>query len=156
MLFKDIKQNYPVYMLDKQNMSIIQGTATSVGFPRMDMNPKTGKTGMVIDVTIVANGKTATYSIPEDLAVTYAENLILSTDKQGLANEIEAMKNTAEQVLASVDHQKEVIAKSSSLLAELNPMYKDKQETEERFAKIESSISRMEEMMSNFISEFKK
>lgn len=156
MLFKDIKQNYPVYILDKQNMSVIQGVVTSVGFPRMDMNPKTGKTGMVVDVTIVANGKTATYSIPENLTVTYAENLVLSTDKQGLVNEIEAMKNTAEQVLASVDHQKEVIAKSSSLLAELNPMYKDKQETEERFTKIESSISRMEEMMTNFINEFKK
>ena len=117
MLFKDIKQNYPVFILNKQDLSLIQGKATQVPFPRMEVNQKTGKTEMVIDVTIEANGKTATYVIPENLSVTYAGNLILSTDKMSLASEIEAMKNTAEQVLASVDHHKEVLEKSSSLLA---------------------------------------
>lgn len=161
MLFKDIKQNYPVYILNKQDLSLTQGKAVQVPFPRMEMNQKTGKTEMVIDITIEANGKTATYVIPESLSVTYAGNLILSTDKMSLASEIEAMKNTAEQVLASVDHQKEVLEKSSSLLAELNPVYKEKQETEQRFGKIENSINRMEElmkkqqeMMENFIKKF--
>ena len=115
MLFKDIKQNYPVYILDKQDLSVIQGKATSVSFPRMDMNPKIGKTEMVVDVTIEVNGKTGTYTIPENLSVTYAGNLVLSTDKQGLSGEIEAMKNNAEQILASVDRQKEILNKASSL-----------------------------------------
>ena len=161
MLFKDIKQNYPVYILNKQDLSLTQGKAVQVPFPRMEMNQKTGKTEMVIDITIEANGKTATYVIPESLSVTYAGNLILSTDKMSLASEIEAMKNTAEQVLASVDHQKEVLEKSSSLLAELNPVYKEKQETEQCFGKIENSINRMEElmkkqqeMMTSFIKKF--
>ena len=96
MLFKDIKQNYPVYILNKQDLSLTQGKAVQVPFPRMEMNQKTGKTEMVIDITIEANGKTATYVIPESLSVTYAGNLILSTDKMSLASEIEAMKNTAE------------------------------------------------------------
>ena len=147
MLFKDIKQNYPVYILKKQDLSLTQGKAVQVPFPRMEMNQKTGKTEIVIDITIEADGKTATYVIPENLSVTYAGNLILSTDKMSLASEIEAMKNTAEQVLASVDHQKEVLEKSSSLLAELNPIYREKQETEQRFGKIEKSISGMEELM---------
>lgn len=161
MLFKDIKQNYPVYILNKQDLSLTQGKAVQVPFPRIEMNQKTGKTEMVIDVTIEANGKTATYVIPENLSVTYAGNLILSTDKMGLASEIEAMKNTAEQVLASVDHHKEVLKKASSLLAELNPVYKEKQETEQRFGKIEKSINGMEELMKkqqslieNFIKKF--
>lgn len=161
MLFKDIKQNYPVYILNKQDLSLTQGKAVQAPFLRMEMNQKTGKTEMVIDITIEANGKTATYVIPESLSVTYAGNLILSTDKMSLASEIEAMKNTAEQVLASVDHQKEVLEKSSSLLAELNPVYKEKQETEQRFGKIENSINRMEElmkkqqeMMASFIKKF--
>ena len=68
------------------------------------------------------------------------------------------MKNTAEQVLASVDHQKEVLKKSSALLAELNPIYKEKQETEKRFATIEEtvtgvkgSVDELKKMMSDFI-----
>lgn len=32
------------------------GTATQVSFPRLEMNQKTGKTEMVVDVTIEANG----------------------------------------------------------------------------------------------------
>lgn len=63
LLFKDIKQNYPVYILDTQEFSLIQGKATQVSFPRLEMNQKTGKTEMVVDVTIEANGKMATYAI---------------------------------------------------------------------------------------------
>lgn len=64
LLFKDIKQNYPVYILDTQEFSLIQGKATQVSFPRLEMNQKTGKTEMVVDVTIEANGKMATYATP--------------------------------------------------------------------------------------------
>lgn len=155
MLFKDIKQNYPVFILDKQNLSLVQGKVVSVSFPRMDINPKTGKSDTVVDVTIEANGKTATYAIPENMSVTYAGNTVLSTDKSGLVNEIEAMKSSAEQVLASVDHQKEILEKASSLLAELNPVYRERQENEMRFNKMEESIAKLQQMMTDFIGEFK-
>lgn len=36
LLFKDIKQNYPVYILDTQEFSLIQGKATQVSFPRLE------------------------------------------------------------------------------------------------------------------------
>ena len=75
LLFKDIKQNYPVYILDTQEFSLIQGKATQVSFPRLEINQKTGKTEMVVDVTIEANGKMATYAIPESHSVTYAANM---------------------------------------------------------------------------------
>lgn len=59
-----------------------------------------GQSQMVVDVTIEANSKTATYSIPENLSVTYAGDVVLSTDKQGLMAEVEQMKNTAEKYLS--------------------------------------------------------
>ena len=106
---------------------------------------------MVVDVTVEANNNTATYAIPENLSVTYADNLVLATDKTSLISEIEAMKNTAEQVLASVDHQKKVLDKSSSLLAELNPAFKEKQETEQRFSNIENNMQELKDMMTNLL-----
>lgn len=125
LLFKDIKQNYPVYILDTQEFSLIQGKATQVSFPRLEMNQKTGKTEMVVDVTIEANGKMATYAIPESHSVTYAGHLVLSTEKSGLTSEVEAQKANAEQVLASASKAQNIIDKAPSLLAELNPMYKE-------------------------------
>ena len=162
MLFKDLKTNYPIFILNKQDVSLVQGRVVSVSFPRMDINQSINKTEMVVDVSIEVDGKTATYVIPESLSVTYANNLIISTDKQGLLNEVEAMKNNAEQVIASVDRQKEILEKSNALLSELNPIYKDKREADKRFSQIEDSVKEVREsisdirsMMQGLIKEFK-
>lgn len=158
MAFKDIKQSYSVYILNKQNMAIADGKVISVGFPHMDMNskPQLGQSQMVVDVTIESEGKTATYTIPENLSVTYAGDIVLATDKQGLVCEVEAMKNAAEKILESVPRQKEIVDKSSTLLADLNPVFKQKKENEERFSKMESSISRLEQTVTSFINSFNK
>lgn len=152
MYFKDLKQNYPVYILDKQTLTLTQGKAVAVGFPRMEMNPAAGKSGMVVDVSIVADGKTANYVIPENLSVTYAGNLVLSVDRQGLAGDVESMKVTAEQAIASVEQQKQILEKSTTLLAELNPTYREKQETEQRFSKIEASMGELKDMLSRLLN----
>ena len=170
MMFKDIKQNYPVFIFNKQDLSVVQGKVVATTFPHVDMN-STQKvnptalspasplgTQMVVDVTIEAGGKTATYTIPESLSVTYAGNVVLSTDRDGITREVEALKSSAEQVLSSVDRQKEIVEKTTSLLAELNPAYKEKKETEERFSAIEEtvtgvkgSVDELKKMMSDFI-----
>lgn len=158
MLFKDLKQNYPVHIFDKQNVEYIQGKVTSVSLPRMQMpsmNMNSLNNSMVVDITIDAGGRSATYTIPEGLSVTYAGNLVLSVEVDGVVKEIEAMNNTAEQVLNSVERQKEIKKKTCELLVELNPVYKEKKDTEERFNKIETSVSEMKNMLSSFIREFK-
>ena len=109
---------------------------------------------MVVDVTIEADGKTATYTIPENLSVTYAGNLVLSVDKQGLAREVEAVVSGADQILASVPYAQRVKKEAPDILASLDPMYRDKQETEARFNKIEGSILEMKDMMKQFIEKF--
>lgn len=152
--FKDIKQNYPVFILDKNELIIKQGKVVSVSFPHIDTNMPTYKPGtaqMVVDVTIEADGKSATYTIPESSYITYANNIVLSTDKSSLSNEVEAMKNSAEQVLESVEHNKMIVEKATSLLAELNPAYKEKQETEKRLSNVENSVSEIKNMLSEFI-----
>lgn len=156
LLFKDIKQNNPVFMLNTQEMEMMQGKVTQVSFPRWETNQKVGQPAMVVDVTIESNGKTATYTIPEGLSVTYAGSIVLSTEKSGLLNEVETQKANAEQVLASAEKAKMVIEKAPALLAELNPAYKEKQETEQRFGKIEKSITNMTDMMSKILEKLDK
>lgn len=161
MLFREIKQNYPVHIFNKQDLTIEKGKATAVSLPRLEMNPNTGKTEMVVDVTIDVDGRTATYAIPENLSVTYAGSIVLSTDEQGLSGEIESTINAAEKALSSMEYYKKVKEVAPSLLAQINPEYREKQQTEKRFNQIETSIGRMEElmtkqqeMMANFIKKF--
>lgn len=153
MMFKDIKQNYHVHILDKEHVKYMKGKVISVSFPRMMMMQ--GGAQQVVDVTIDCDGKTATYSIPEHLSVTYAGNYVLSTTVEHLAKEVESMKHTAEQIINSIDKQKEIVEKSSHLLTELNPSFKEKKDIEDRFNKIETNMTEMKNMLSSFIREFK-
>lgn len=155
MQFKELKQNYPVYILDKQEFAIIQGKATAVSFPRLEVNPKNGKTEMVVDVTVEANGNTATYTIPENLSVTYAGNLVLSMDKQSLMPEVDNMEANADQVLTSVPNAQKIKERAPMLRSELNPIYRERQETEKRFNAIEDSVNEIKIMMSEFINKSK-
>lgn len=160
LLFKDIKPNYPVYIFDKQSMTVVQGKVNTISFPRlnntdpMQMNPF-NKAGMVVDVEIEADGKTATYAIPEGLAVTYSNNLVLSTERDGVVHEIEALKSNAESILATVDRQKEIIEKASGLLVSLDPVSKERQENELRMTNLEKSLELVKDSIVS-IKEFLK
>lgn len=135
-------------MLDKQNMTMSKGKVVAAGFPRLENNPITAKAEMVVDITIDdGSGKTGSYVIPEGLSVTYAGNIILSTDKAGLAVEVDAIKSNAEQILASVDRQKDILEKSTSLLSELNPAFREKVENDKRFDVLENSVNELKELI---------
>lgn len=161
LLFKDIKQNYPVYILDKQELTLIEGKVTQVSFPHLESSQRPGgimgQQPMVIDVTISAGGKVATYTIPEHLCITDAgSTLVLSTEKETLIHEVEAMKNNAIQVLSTIDRQKDIIDKSEKLLVELNPATKEKAAYEKRFKSIESSVGDIKEILLKLVEEKKK
>lgn len=68
---------------------------------------------MVVDVTIEADGATRTYSIPEASGITYAGATVLSTDRDGIIREIEAIKSQSEEALAGVESHKTRIYASS-------------------------------------------
>ena len=99
MLFKDIKIGYPIYFLDKEGARYYQGKAVSVAVPRYDNNQSKAfgaqPTGLVVDITIEADGATKTYTIPETATITYAGHLVLSTDKDGILRDkrIEGIEN---------------------------------------------------------------
>lgn len=160
LFFKDVKQNYPVYILDKQEISIIEGKVTQVSFPHLDPSVQRSTNmnqSMVVDVTISAEGKSATYTIPEHLCITDAgSNIVLSTEKETLVHEVEAMKNNALQVLSTIDRQKDIVSKTEELLIELNPSTKEKAVYEERFKSIESSVGDIKQMLLRLVEDKKK
>lgn len=138
MIFRDIKQHNKVYILDKVNVTIDEGIVTAVGIPQPNLEGK-----IVIDVTINVKDKQATYTIPEQLSVTRANN----TDQKDLIQELETMKTNAKLIIDSVDTQKTILQKADKLLLELNPILKEKQQNEQRFNKIEDSLSQIAKLM---------
>lgn len=152
MTFKELQKNHPVYVLDKSKVEVKQGKVIQTA-PHMNTGISTisGNGQPMRDVTIEVDGKQTIYTIPEQLTVTYAGDLVLATDKQSLSPEVERMKNEADAVLASVDRMKEIKGKSEELLAALNPAVKEKQETERRFKSIEGDISGIKGMVKQLL-----
>lgn len=152
MTFKDIQKNHPVFILDKSTVELRQGKVVEAA-PHMNTGLATisGSGQPMRDVTIEMDGKQTVYTIPEHLSITFAGDIVLSTDKQGLSTEVERMKNEADTVLSSVERMKTIKQKSEELLADLNPAVKEKQETEKRFKSIEGDISGIRGMVKQLL-----
>ena len=151
MTYRDTKINDTIYILDKDKMVLQQGRVTATS-PHVNNTYNTMAAGqMMRDIAIEVDGKNATYTIPENLSVTFAGSIVLATSQQGLSSEIERMKSEAEQALAMMEHHKMVIDRSSGLLAELNPHVREKLENERRFKSIESDMSGIKTMMQQLL-----
>lgn len=111
---------------------------------------------MVVDVTIETDGQSRTYTTPDTLAITYAgDALAIATEREPMIKEIEAMKSQAENELAKTDKRRAIVAQCETILTEWNPAFKEKRDTEERFSKIETSMTDLKSMLSGLIKELK-
>lgn len=160
MQFKDMKQGYAVWFFDKENVKVYQGKVVSVAVPRYDA-PMFGQMnapsqGMVVDVTIEAEGAQKTYTIPESSSVAYAGVLVLASDKTDIVREVEAVKAASEDALSKVDKHKEVVERCSSVLEELNPAIAERRKQERRIEGIESEVKSLGAIVRDFIAEFKR
>ena len=160
MTFRDLKPGYPVYLLHKTDgVRLTTGKVTAVSTPRFPQ-PTTNNImqtmQMVVDVTIEADGQSRTYTTPDTLAITYAgDALAIATEREPMIKEIEAMKSRAEDELAKTDKRRAIVAQCETILTEWNPAFKEKRDTEERFSKIETSMTDLKSMLSGLIKELK-
>lgn len=152
MVFKDLKQNYPVYILDKENFKFFQGKITNNPFSHLDL--VNGTNQMMVDLNVETSDKTLPLTIPENSSITYTKNgnLVISVDREGLIQEVQVMINNAEQIISQQDKAKETLKKAKSLMLDMSPQYREKQETELRFNKIENSVDEIKNLLQKFIS----
>ena len=158
MVFKDLKAGYPVYLLHKADdtVSITQGKVTAVSLPRLPQPQQMGNMQMVVDVTIEADGVTRTYVTTEQSSVVYAGlDTVLSTEKDGIVKELEALKSSDEAELAKATARQSRVERCEELLSEFNPVFKERKQAEDRFNKIENSIVDLKTMLTGLVKELK-
>lgn len=156
MLFKDLKIGYPVYIFHKDGEKrITQGKVTAISPSRLPQTPSLQTMQMVVDVTIDDGGSSRTYAIPDNTSVTYTNGLVLSTDREGVIREVEILRNQCADELAKIDEYRKSVSECEKILAEWNPVFREKRETEERFSKLETSMSDLKSMMSGLIKELR-
>ena len=156
MLFKDLKIGYPVYIFHKDGEKrITQGKVTAISPSRLPQTPSLQTMQLVVDVTIDDGGSSRTYAIPDNTSVTYTNGLVLSTDRDGVIREVEILKNQCADELAKIEEYRKSVCECEKILTEWNPAFREKRETEERFSKLETSMSDLKSMMSGLIKELR-
>lgn len=149
MVFKDIKQGYPIYIFDRNDVTVKTGNVTSVSFPHVSTKISTG---MVVDVTIDINGASQQYEIKDTSECAYVGTTMLSPNIDNILNEVRVLKTQSEEVIKSIDKHQATVDKCSALLTEFDPVFKEKQINEERLLRIEQSIDKLTSVLETVIN----
>lgn len=151
MTFKELKQGYSVYILDKENMCVKNAKVVNMSTPHIDKRNYELGVALVVDVALDVNGTVTTYTFKEDTETGYVQSTVITTDKQNIIREVEAIKSQSEEALSQVDTHKERLQKCNDILVEFNPAVKEKQAIDARFGKLESSMDELKSMLSGLL-----
>lgn len=149
MMFKELKKGLPVYILNKQSLEYNQGKVIQDATPPR-ISPTFGQ-GLLTDVSIEYGGISKIWTLPADQKVAEMQNdsdTIISIDKSTILAMIKSIYGECESYLDGVPHYEEKLEKAKLLITELDQTYKQQQQTEERFSKIEQSIENINDSLS--------
>lgn len=152
MTFRELKQGYSIYVLDKDSMCVKQAKVVSVSTPHIDKRGFEMGASLVVDVVLDIDGAVATYTFKEDTETGYFSTTIITIDKQNIVREVEVVKTQSEEALSQIDVHKDRLSKCNEILAEFNPAIKEKQAIDQRFVKLEGSIDEIKNMLSNIVN----
>lgn len=146
-LFKNLKQNNTVYILDKNDFSVKHGTVTVDPVTQVTTNKLTNKSEVMTDLTVTTDGKTVIYSIPDNSTLTTAGSLILATTEQELCSEVDRLLNASKQYFQDEPFHKRVLEKAPDAMLALNPALREKMEQEQRMSEMKQSYNDMQELV---------
>lgn len=133
--FKDLKQGFPIYILDTKNISVTQGRVTVPPTKPYFSANGAFNADMMVDVTVSVGGKTKTYTLNGDTEAGYdnSNSSIISTGKDLIVREIESLKSAS----------KAIVAKCSAVLSDFDPTQKDRNEMDDRLTRLENMLSQI-------------
>lgn len=127
-MFSDLKKGFQVHTLDTNTVPKYElGKVVAVSEPRY-LPPQPGQyqamQTRVVDLTVELTGETKTYTVPESQNVAKAMGITLSTSIDPIMNELNAIKNTSQDIINSVDAHRAKIEACESILEDINPAFK--------------------------------
>lgn len=152
MNFKELRKGFPVYILNKESVEFNQGKVTQDSTPPR-LSAVFGQP-MVCDVAIESKGTTKIWTLPADQKVAEMQtdnNVIISTDNVAILAMIKNIAQECETYLQGIEHIQDKLQRAKELISKYDITYKQQQQTEERFNKLEHSISGIENVLSEIL-----
>jgi hypothetical protein len=109
MLFKELKQGFPLYVLNVNTVEVGTGTVTFVGQPHVTNDKKKiakGQLQMVIDVTANFGNTSQTIELTDSLSQTMSDDgaLLITPNQSDIANGMRMIKARCEEYIRNEDH----------------------------------------------------
>ena len=146
-MFSTLRQNSPIYVLDKKDSPVLKkGIIETV-------SPQRSRTGsfygqpmdMIVDIRVNIDGTSQEFkNIPANLSIANDGNIVISETKEAMSTEVDSMLSISKQILESVDYHKDVIEKCEQILKDLNPQFAKDKLQEEKINSLESRIGGVE------------
>lgn len=159
MNFKELTKGSEIYLIrSADGVSVITGEVQSVGLPRYEaLRGQMGGVN-VTDLCVRIGDRQTQYVIPENsTGVLHTEQGdILTADSQSLVSELKRIRTQAEGAIAEGKRAEKRLASLTDLLSLYDVEFKTQQKSEERMSKMESDISRLTEMFTDFMKTSKK
>lgn len=172
-MFQSLRNNQQFYILTKGATPRLDvGLVTTVTTPQIKFQAMPQGLGTqpeyVVDVTVTVNGAVQQYQrLPANKEIAdFGDgfgNIVVSTSRDAMNNEIATLKNRSEEHIKRVDEEKQKIIAYEAILQQLNPEYAEKQKQEAEIINLKNQVAAMaqsnanlEQMMTQLLSEIKE
>lgn len=152
-MLSNLRPGTPVYLFYKNEMRYAAGTVHQVSgqYPAMNyQQPMMPGTNAVVNIVIDINGKTESYErIPLNTSIAEFpdKGVLVSETREGIINEVTAIRNARQSVLQQVPTIEQEIRACDNLLLDLNPQLKREQEQAGKIASLEKQLAGMSDQI---------
>lgn len=149
-----LRPGTPVYVLYKNEprFAVAKVSQVSNQYPNLgyQQQPLIPGNNLAVNIAIEVDGKVETYErIPlnSSIAEFPDKGVLISETRDGIINEVNAIKSASVTALQQVDAHKGIIASCDKLLFELNPQLRKDQEQAAEIASLKQQISGMSDQI---------
>lgn len=153
MLFKELKPGQLVYVIEPTDQfKAYSSKVLEVSSPYFDAQQSNVSLQRVVDVTLECNGTKEVYKIPETLSTTKAGSKIMFSNRDAFLAELESMKLQSKELLDHIDYHRELINSIDKAIADYDPQFRDKKETDQRLDRMEHNINELSSLVKQFLT----
>lgn len=162
-MFSNLRQNSQIYILHRDSTPYIEvGSVISVSQPKpkYQQNNFLAPQELVVDIIVNVNGNNVTLQkLPANLDVadqgTISGSLFISTSRESMNTEINAMRQKSLDIINSVDYHKKVIQDCEILLQRLNPEFAEQKQQKQEIDMLKSQMADIMGSMKELMAQLK-
>lgn len=159
-MFSGLRQGTTLYILDKsEKPKVVMGVVENITAPRpmyKTYNPAVSfGTNMqtVVDITVKIDGERKEFlGIPSINTIHSYGDYVICETREGMIQEVDAMLQNSENIVASIDRHKANIDVCKDILKELNPVYAKETERDEAIESLTNQMNSMQSVLTRLES----